>query len=231
MANPTRSTQLEPQASTRASTVYDLIHDDIVTGHLQPGSWLRLRELVEIYETGNSPLREALSRLSSSGMVHWEENRGFRVPFASRDGLRELMRTRCWLEEIALRRSIANGDNKWEENLVLAFHWLDQSRLNKANENSKRSVDWALRHRAFHLALISACDSKTLVDYCEQLLGRTFRYGNLAKVDKYCDRDELGEHRQLRDAALQRDADRAVAVLHVHYTTTCEILMASGRFQ
>ena len=55
--------------STQASTVYDRLQDDILTGQLKPGRKLRLKELIEIYDTGNSPLREALNRLSSNGLV------------------------------------------------------------------------------------------------------------------------------------------------------------------
>jgi DNA-binding GntR family transcriptional regulator len=186
---------------------------------------------METYEIGNSPLREALSRLSSTGIVKWEENRGFHVPNASRDGLMELMRTRCWLEEIALRRSIVGGDDKWEENLVVAFHWLNQASQDNDYENNTQSADWGLRHDGFHLALICACDSETLVTYCVQLQERTFRYSRLAELEKYCDRDELAEHRKLQDATLQRNADLAVSLLHEHFTKTCEILLASDRFR
>ncbi len=59
--------------STQASTVYDRLQDDILTGQLKPDRKLRLKELIEIYDTGNSPLREALNRLSANGLVVREE--------------------------------------------------------------------------------------------------------------------------------------------------------------
>ena len=55
--------------STQASSVYDRLQADILSGKLRPGLKLRLKELIEMYETGNSPLREALNRLSANGMV------------------------------------------------------------------------------------------------------------------------------------------------------------------
>lgn len=63
---------------TQASSVYERLHRDILTGRLQPGERLRLKELIKVYETGNSPLREALNRLASNGLVVREENRGAR---------------------------------------------------------------------------------------------------------------------------------------------------------
>ncbi len=221
----------EPRISTRASTVYDRLHDDILTGELKPGLKLRLKDLIERYDTGNSPLREALNRLSANGMVLREENRGFRVPPASSQELSELTRTRCWVEEIALRESIANGDTDWEERIVLAFHWLSRAAQNADTPVDATSPDWEAHHRDFHQALLSACNSKMLTDFCAELSMRTFRYRNLAEVVEYRDRHELEEHRELQDAALNRDADLAVALLHKHYRVTSDIFLQSGHFE
>jgi DNA-binding GntR family transcriptional regulator len=220
-----------PQISTQASTVYDRLQSDILTGKLKPGLKLRLKDLIEKYDTGNSPLREALNRLSANGMVIREENRGFRVPVASNEELAELTRTRCWLEEIALRESIANGDTEWEERIVLALHWLTRSAQMKDASANATSPDWELHHREFHQALISACDSSILMAFCAELSQRSFRYRNLAEVVEYRDRHELEEHRELQEAALSRDADLAVDLLKKHYTVTSEILLSSGHFE
>lgn len=217
--------------STQASSVYDRLMEDILTGQLEPGRKLRLKELIEKYDTGNSPLREALNRLSANGMVVREENRGFRVSPAHTEELMELTRTRCWLEEIALRESIANGDAAWEERIVLAFHWLTRAAQSSQSDVKHTSTEWEEHHREFHLALISACNSSILIEFCSQLHKRTFRYRNLAEVVEYRDRHELEEHDELQRAVLNRDADRAVELLTKHYTVTSEIVLASGSFE
>jgi len=221
----------ENRISTRASSVYDRLQADILTGKLEPGLKLRLKDLIEKYDTGNSPLREALNRLSANGMVVREENRGFRVSPAHTTELMELTRTRCWLEEIALRESIANGDSEWEERIVLAYHWLARAARSTDEEASHTSPEWEEHHREFHLALISACNSGILMDFCAELHQRSFRYRNLAEVVEYRDRHELEEHRELQDAVLNREADRAVEMLKKHYTVTSQILLESGRFE
>ena len=216
--------------STQASSVYDRLQADILSGKLQPGLKLRLKDLIEMYTTGNSPLREALNRLSANGMVVREENRGFRVPLASANELMELTRTRCWLEEIALRESINRGDSAWEERIVLAFHWLARAAQNQGESSIASAPEWEDHHREFHLALISACDSSILMGFCAELQQRTFRYRNLAEVVEYRDRHELEEHEVLQQAVLNREADKAIELLKKHYTVTSEILVESGRF-
>ena len=214
---------------TRASTVYDRLHFDILTGALKPGTKLRVKDLIEKYNTGNSPLREALNRLSANGMVTREENRGFRVPGASADELLELTRTRCWVEEIALRESIANGGSEWEERIVLAYHWLSRAATSIDGVNTT-SPEWEEHHKEFHQALISACNSRVLIDFCGKLNARLFRYRSLFEVVEYRDRHELAEHDELQQAALSRNADLAVVLLHKHYNATCDILISSNRF-
>ena len=140
------------------------------------------------------------------------------------------MKTRCWLEEIALRESIANGDADWEERIVLSFHWLARAARSTDEATKSTSAEWEDHHREFHLALISACDSNILIGFCSELHQRSFRYRNLAEVVEYRDRHELEEHRELQDAVLNRDADKAVELLRKHYTVTSEILLASGHF-
>ena len=76
----TESANENGRISTQASSVYDRLQADILTGKLKPGLKLRLKDLIERYETGNSPLREALNRLSANGMVLREENRGDALP-------------------------------------------------------------------------------------------------------------------------------------------------------
>ena len=218
------------RTSTQASYIQDRLRDDILSGQLEPGMRLRLADLMKTYDIGNSPLREALNRLSENGLVLREENRGFSVPPVSEAELEELIRTRCWLEEIALRESITNGDSDWEKQLVLNFHWLSKVTLNGQEHEDPTSSEWEQRHVAFHSALIAGCNSNILVEICAQLQTRTHRYRNLAEVVEYRGAHELEEHRKLHEAALQRDVDAALGILHEHFGVTLEILMASGRF-
>lgn len=227
--NPsTESLRNGNRGETLASLVYERLMEDILKGKLAPGLKLRLQVLKKVYDVGNSPLREALNRLSENGMVIREENKGFRVAPTSIEELEELIRTRCWLEEIALRKSIKNGDDDWEERVVLAFHRLSKVSSTNSDPNFYISKEWEERHREFHLAVLSACNSGILLGYCTQLHEKTLRYRNLAAVVKYRERHELEEHRALQTAILDRNADRAVELLNKHFHITAEIIISSG---
>ena len=222
------TTPVEGSASTEtmASSVYEALLQDIVRGKLRPGHKLHLHTLKADYNVGNSPLRDALNRLSSNGMVVREENRGFHVSPASIAELQELVKTRCWLEEVALRESIDNADDEYDERIVLAYH-----RLCKASQKQDQGVissELEARHSEFHQALISNCNSKFLEGFCSQLRDQTLRYRNLAAVIAYRESNEEKEHQTIRDAIFARDADQAVKLLHAHYHMTAEIVISSG---
>jgi DNA-binding GntR family transcriptional regulator len=218
-----RSAEARPPSSTTlASAAYERLRRDIRIGRLAPGEKLRIDALRAIYEIGASPLREALNRLSAEGLVVQEDQRGFRVPPVSIEDLLELTRTRCWLNEIALRESIARGDTAWEERIVLAHHRLARTPV-YSDSASKLDGEWEQRHRAFHAALISACGSRWLQAYCESLFDQADRYRYLS-VQAHEHRDFVGEHRAIMEATLARDADRAIRLLNHHVSKTAELV-------
>lgn len=199
------------------------IMSDIIGGRLKPGLRLRVKALMESYGVGNSPAREALNQLVGQGLVVRQDHTGFRVAPTSTKELLEIVTTRCWLEEIALRKSIRHGDENWEERIILAHYRLSRAPGPAGVLLLADRLEWEKRHREFHLTLISGCGSGILVDYCLELQQRSFRYRNLSSVRTYRNNLDVAEHREIHDAVLDRDADRAVELLAGHYRATVEI--------
>jgi GntR family transcriptional regulator, carbon starvation induced regulator len=212
-------------SETLTSRAYANVRRDIIEGRLTPGLKLKIEELRDRYEVGASPIREALSLLSSDGLVDRIEQRGFRVADISHDEFADILNVRCWLEEKALRESIANGDANWEEALVLAaFRLAKEPRSTGTNDNFVANRGWEMHHKAFHTALIAACGSPTLLTYCDQLYDKNVRYRNLAGAISYPARDPSEEHEAILQATLARDPDTAVTHLTNHYRKTGELL-------
>lgn len=209
---------------TLASSVYDRLRGDILTGILAPNEKLRTEALRLRYGVGNSPLREALNRLSVDGLVTREDQKGFRVASASHAELEELVRTRCWLEEIALRESIVRGDAAWEERLLIAYHRLTRIKRSLNDRRFELNPDWERLHRNFHTALLDACGSRWMLQFCAQLYDQGERYCQLASVVAYDAETDGDEHEVIMKAAVARDADTAVRLIHNHYRSTQKII-------
>ena len=112
---------IETASSDASSTQrsYRAIRKLIVECEIQPGEKLKIEGLRKRLDTGASPIREALSLLTSEHLVERIDQRGFRAAPTSRDNFDEILELRCDLEHMALRTSIANASEEWEESVVL----------------------------------------------------------------------------------------------------------------
>lgn len=205
------------------SSIYAALKEDILTGKLKPGSKLRLQDMKKKYDIGNSPLREALNRLTANGIVLQEENRGFRVSTASLEELQDIVNTRCLLEEVALRQSIINNDEAYYERIILITYRL--SRAAKDLDNSCCSADKKKLHLEFHQTILSGCGSSILTKFCLSLYEHTQRYRNLAINQKCREGHRESDHQAICDAILERDADKAIELLRSHYQTTQDFII------
>ncbi len=217
-----------PATPTLASSVYERLRSDILRGELVPGHKLRIEFVSERYAAGNSPVREALNRLSTDGLVDQRDQRGFCVAQASAEDLVELTRTRCWLEEVGLRESMRMFAHTWEEGVVLALHRLSRIPRSTSPAEYHENTEWERLHRAFHRSLIAGCGSRWLLAFCDQLADQAYRYRQLAVQRVYPKRKEKDEHEAIVQAALARDADRAVALLTEHFRLTAAIILKNG---
>jgi GntR family transcriptional regulator, carbon starvation induced regulator len=208
---------------TLASAMYAQLRDEILTGAVLPGAKLNIRELGDRFSAGLSPAREALSRLSAEGLVQQEDNRGFSVAPVSVSELHDLTKARCWVNEIGLRQSIANGGANWEEALVLAFHRLSRTPRH-LDASSDRSPAWEYAHRMFHRALIDGCGSRWLVETCERYFEAAERYRLLARAAGIQRSKAEDEHRQIMQAAVDRKVSEAVELLNTHFLRTAELV-------
>jgi DNA-binding GntR family transcriptional regulator len=216
-------------APTLATTLYDRLRTDLLAGLHEPGGRLAIEALCERYATSQTPLREALNRLVADGLVQRREQRGFAVSEASAADLVEITRTRCWLEEIALRESIAAHDDAWEEALVLAHHRLARTPRSLREDRFEDNPLWEPLHRAFHRALIAGCGSRWLLGFCDQLADQHHRYRRLSAPKAFArKRGVKGEHQALFEAAVAGDADLAVTLLHAHFERTARVILGDA---
>jgi len=193
---------------------YAALRDAIITGDIAPGEKLKVESLKTTLSMGTSPVREALSLLTSDQLVERRDQRGFRVAQASDEQFEEILNLRCKLEVLALEASITYGDKHWEEDLVLAHH-----HMTRAYDQPPQVFE--SHHKNFHMALISACESPILLRFCDQLYSLNIRYRNFAGKSKdYKKRKVATEHQDILDAAVNRDVEKASELLIDHYRIT-----------
>jgi GntR family transcriptional regulator, carbon starvation induced regulator len=208
---------------TLTSDLFDRLRTDILHCHLKPNSRLLFRDLRASYASGMSPMREALMRLASDGLVILEDHKGFRVAPVSRDELVDITSTRVELEGLAVSLAIDKGDDFWEAGIIARFH--EMAKRSSHTPSGPVDAEWERRHDAYHQALYSACGLRWLITFCQILAERAFRYRHLLLEAVDPTRDHRSEHEAIMQAVLARDKTNAVARLQDHYTRTAQTLL------
>jgi GntR family carbon starvation induced transcriptional regulator len=204
--------------STLATKIADTLREQITLGQVLPGKKLRLDELRTMFGVSLSPLREALSRLSAEGFIVMENRSGYRVAPVSESNLLEVTRLRLTLESFALAESIRLADMQWESELVAVLYRLEK--LGKSELSEAQLEAWEVCHRELHHKLLSACGMPLLLQFLSVLHSLNDRYRRLFLKVNPIDRNIADEHAGICEAALERDSEKACALLRLHIERT-----------
>jgi DNA-binding GntR family transcriptional regulator len=210
---------------SRTNEVYESLRADILSCRLRPGLRLNISEISQALSVSLGAVREALSRLTSEGLVVAEAQRGFTAAPISASDLVDLTRVRIDIEVQCLRRAIEVGDLDWETRLVAANHQLSRTPPAVTGDPSRVADEWANLHAAFHEALVAGCDSTWLLRLRRTLFDHSERYRRLSLPLSKQPRRVDQEHAKLVEAALTRKADVAAAVMTAHLNATTDTLL------
>lgn len=205
---------------------YQRLRREILHGELLPGERLRVADLQARYRLGLTPIREALMRLSSEGLVDNSANRGARVRRTTIAELRDLMETRRKVEAWCLTQSMAKGNAEWEAEILSRLHLLARAALPDSPQDLARAEEWEKLHRAFHFALVAACGSEWLLRIWNMLVDHSERYRKLRLLHRGAAmadvRDLNAEHGAIARAVIDRDSATALDLMDRHLRRTEE---------
>lgn len=204
----------------RSEQAYQRILDDIREGRLKPGHRITEADVATYLNMSRTPVREALRRLESAGLVASAPYSGMQIAQLDYQEVMELYDMRIVLESTAAR---------------LAAKHASEAEIYSLNETMKRyeaattAVEQAHHNRIFHNALAYAAHNRYLLKSLNSirdsmiLLGKTtFELPNRAE-------QVVKEHRDIINAIIDRDADRAAeaATLHISEAQKARIILMS----
>lgn len=178
-----------------------VVLDDLVRGDLEPGSRIRQDSLAARLGVSKIPVREALQRLSASGLLRFETNRGATVPLLSADDAVENFTLRRVVEIELLRQAIPNLSIV---DLAKAQHALDTA------GTSPTEANWR-----FHHALYAPSRWRRGLAIAEMLHAAMAPYVLLYLRTGGATPSE-GEHRAILAACRSGDIDVALSLLGTH---------------
>jgi GntR family carbon starvation induced transcriptional regulator len=220
------------QAITQVDQAYEHLLAEILDARLAPGAKIVISEIAVRLGFSPGSIREALSRLAAEKWATATAQKGYSVAPVSIADLEDLTRTRITIEQHCLRAAIAHGDVEWETSIVAAYHRLHRIPIHIVGETPPRiNPAWSAAHMTFHSALAGGCNSRWMISIRATLYAQSERYRHLSVALAREDRNVDAEHKEILDACILRQSDRACELMDRHLTRTMQILVTSPRLQ
>ncbi|WP_413110418.1 GntR family transcriptional regulator [Thaumasiovibrio sp. DFM-14] len=209
------------ESEKRPATLAEQLTEAIVTGVYQPSEKLSEAEMAKRFGVSRGPLREAMMRLVSLGLVERAPNVGARVITLNMQTLAEVYSVREALEGMAARLAAIHISAAELDNLAT---------LLQAHHAHIEQVDGASYFHQhgdfdFHYCIIKASRNHKLISLlCDELyhLLRMYRYQSPRSHSRPV--SALNEHQQILEAMRERDGELAEMLMRRHIARSRQLI-------
>jgi DNA-binding GntR family transcriptional regulator len=193
-----------PSYVSKTDMVAALIREQIITGELAAGEQLRQRDLAARFQVSQTPVREAMRRLESEGLVIGDTHRGFTVVEPDDGPVEENFQIRAALESLgaslAARKIDAAGIARLQE-LNDRMRALDEGDLRYADLN-----------REFHFSVYEYARSPLLLSLMRLLWASLHGGPKVLRTHA----ESACQHDEILAALRARDPSAAAAGTYQH---------------
>ena len=190
--------------------VHEHLRDEIISGHLTPGTELHEVALARSLGVSRGPIREALGRLATEGLVTIRPRRGAVVRALSSDEFIEAYQVREALEMMAVRLAVP----KLTADDLAAMERLIEEMASRAEAGDVQGFFEA--NTEFHQRFFEVADNRMLAELYRQLRGQIDRHRFRSLELRGDLRRSIDEHRAMLWAARTGDVERAVRLTSDH---------------
>ena len=209
------ATHRQIAAMTKTEAAYLEIRERIFDGTLQPGSVHNQEALAAGLGLSTTPLREALRRLESEGLVELKAHRDMAITALTPREVHELYAVRLQLDPYAAALAAREApDDVLREIVRLA----DQP----AGETGRPRL---IANRLFHRTIYAASGNHLLTQFLDSLWDRTDRYRLLLLQEKIHVAAAGREHRTIARALKRRDEDEVARLMFDHVKAAEDLIV------
>jgi DNA-binding GntR family transcriptional regulator len=189
----------------------------VLSGELLPGEKVQQSALAEALGVSRIPVREALSRLHSEGVLDHKPNTGYTVAKFNSEDLSEIYLMRRLLEtEIIKSADLAQAD-------VRALQHLHK-RMIAAMMAGDRD-EFSRRNQEFHFVIFAASPLQVVLQELERLWYMSGFYRSMYLYEPETTAQLIEDHQALIDAVKARDVHRLIEESDQHRARTERIVV------
>ncbi len=195
-------------SQNQAISCYRDLVSRLQTGAIVPGDYLREQTLAEEFSVSRTPVREALRKLETEGLLVSEPRLGMRVRALDYTEVIELYEVRLVHERAVARIAAAK---------VTDVELLELKDIQASIEKEKNNAGkMAALNQKFHFALLQMAKNRFLTRAVEGMQRSMLLLGPSTLTDSKRASVAIKEHRAIIQALEKRDADKAESVMNTH---------------
>lgn len=203
--------------------VYAEIRRMAMDYRFKPNERINEVELAARLNVSRSPIREALQRLVTEGLITFQTNRGFFCRGFDVEEVVNLSDVRIVLEERSVRLAIQRAT---DEDLAALVDWWANT---MARADAFSSAELTARDEEFHIRIARLSGNSELARMLEGINTR-IHFVRKIEVEKHRRLSTTyTEHRDIARAMVARDADSAARLMHDHISISVADAMSSVR--
>lgn len=204
-------TQLEgSKAIPTGHRIYDALRRMAVEYDFKPNERINEVELAARHGVSRTPVREALQRLVTEGLITFQPNRGFFCRGFDAEEVVHLSDVRAALEEYAVRLATERASDTQLRALV------DWWTMTSARADSLSGHDLTARDEEFHMRIAALSGNPELAKMLEGINTR-IRFIREIEVERHRRLSTTyTEHTAIADAMARRDAGGAARLMRAH---------------
>ena len=195
-------------------TAYQAIYDEISSGKLIPGDRLRETELASRIGLSRTPIREAIKRLETEGVVTHKPQVGAVIKTLSQQEIVELYEMRIMLETSASSMAAKHASEAETRTLMTLNTKMLEARLD--------SYKVAELNRQFHICIVNAARNRYLANSYKNLSTILVILGHTTLTTPERVKSVFIQHQAIIDALSKGDDQEASGAMTIHMETSLD---------
>ncbi len=218
------ATKIKIKHDSISEIVYKSLFEDIVSGKLRPGQRITEQELSESRGISRAPVREAIAKLATDGLVRLVPRSGCYVCELAEQDINQIYDIRLRLEALALEYAFENFD-------ISALKHIREKFMGCLDYDDQKLIREEVKlDSIFHNAIFEASQSTHLQDMLGKLLARVHVFRTVGSMDPEKAIVALKKHIAILDAIINDDRPRAARLLEHHIERSRRNALANADF-
>jgi len=194
---------------------YGKLKEDICLGRYVSGQRLIIRDLSESLGVSQTPIKEALNRLVSEGLIEALPGRGMQVRRFNKEDIDEILEVRLMCELYCIKRTLASV----RENPLLMQKFTDNIMAHEQIIDIMSFHDYNRHHELdeeFHMLIIHSSRNKRILQLYTDQKSHLYTFYMYARERSRRYRESIQEHKMIYEAMLEGNEAKAAEAIEKH---------------